>query len=123
MDDYKYKHTEGSKETDYPRLVRDKIPDINKKRWGLELDHKIAKDDEEYLRFLLKKLVEESEEAKESDSKEMAGEIADIYEVIDSIIKLLGLSKDEISKYQKAKREDNGAFDKRVLMLSKNMPE
>jgi predicted house-cleaning noncanonical NTP pyrophosphatase (MazG superfamily) len=121
--DYKYKHTEKSKEVEYPKLVRDRIPEINKKRWGLELDHRIAKDDKEYLKFLLKKLTEEVEELQTAPTDEIGKEIADIYEIIDAIIKHLGLSREEIEKFQKVKRGDQGGFEKRVLMLSKNMPE
>ncbi|MDO8507194.1 MAG: nucleoside triphosphate pyrophosphohydrolase [bacterium] len=121
--DYKYKHSDASQEVDYPKLVRDNIPDINLKRWGKELDHRIATDDKEYLAYLLKKLTEEAEELQFSPAEEIGDEIADVYEIIDAIIKVVGLSKSEIEKFQKVKRTDQGGFEKRVLMLSKNMPE
>ena len=47
-------------------------------RWGLEPDHRIAKNDEEYIRYLLKKLQEETEELKESHYIHIGHEIADI---------------------------------------------
>lgn len=111
------------KEADYPRLVRDNIPEINMKRWGLKLDHRIAKDDKEYLYFLIKKLSEEAEELQTTPIKEIGQEIADIYEIIDSIIKLSGVTRKEIADYQASKRKDQGGFDKRIIMLSKNMPK
>ncbi len=121
--DYKYKHTDNSKEVEYPKLVRDNIPAINKQRWGLELDHRIAKDDKEYLFYLLKKLSEESEELQETPLPDLVKELADIYEIIDSLVALVGIKKAAIIEYQAIKRKDQGSFKERVLMLSKNMPE
>lgn len=119
MDTYKYEHTDQLKEIDLPKLIRDKIPTINKKRFGTDLNCRIANSDEEYLYFLLKKLCEEAEELKNTNPSELSKEIADIYEIIDAIIKLQKIDKKQIKTYQKTKRKDNGGFKKRILLLSK----
>ena len=53
-------------ENEYPKLVRDKIPAIIKDRVGVDVDRRIAKDDQEFLDYLLKKMVEEATELQHS---------------------------------------------------------
>jgi predicted house-cleaning noncanonical NTP pyrophosphatase (MazG superfamily) len=66
----------------YHKLVRDKIPEIIKQRGdNLEGITHIA-DEAEYWQKLKEKFQEELDEFMEAENKE---EIADIYEVIDSI--------------------------------------
>ena len=62
---------------------------------------------------MIKKL---SEEVIEFTETPCAEEIADILEVIDSLIKLLGYTKDEILKIKEEKKESSGGFQKAIIL-------
>ncbi|MTI69193.1 MAG: phosphoribosyl-ATP pyrophosphohydrolase [Firmicutes bacterium] len=100
------------KEIIYNKLVRDKIPNI------IEDDNKeylteIVKGDE--LKELLnKKLREEVEEYIESNDIE---EIADILEVIYAIIENNNISKKEVEKIRKNKKENRGGFKEGIKLI------
>lgn len=97
----------------YNKLVTDKIPKI------IEQDGKKAKvtvlDDIEYHKCLINKLHEEVQEFIESDDVE---EIADIIEVIDSILKVKGITWSHIRDIQDNKRKKNGGFNKKYFLIS-----
>jgi len=57
-----FKPTDQSFENEYPKLVRDKIPEIIKDRDGKDVKVKVLANDDDYLEALLKKLVEEARE-------------------------------------------------------------
>jgi len=107
-------------ENEYPKLVRDNIPDIVKAKTGKDVTQRILETDDEYLKYLLKKLIEESKEAEQSvvneNNKE---ELADVLEIMYAILKLKGWSMEDIVAVQKEKREKNGGFEKRILMMQK----
>lgn len=96
----------------YNKLVRDNIEDIMKGK-GLKPVTKILSD-EEYLKELNKKLLEEVNEYLESEEPE---EIADIEEVILAILKAKGITKDDIEKLRKEKSFKRGAFDKKLFLI------
>lgn len=95
----------------YNKLVRDKIPEI------VEADGKVPvihiADEEEYRKKLNEKLLEEVNEYLEDENFK---EIADIYEAIDAIIELNNFNKDEILAIQREKRDNRGAFKKRIIL-------
>ncbi|MBQ2873526.1 MAG: nucleoside triphosphate pyrophosphohydrolase [Bacilli bacterium] len=95
----------------YNKLVRDNIEDIMLGK-GLKPVTRILSD-EEYLKELNKKLLEEVNEYLESEEPE---EIADIEEVILAILKTKGLSRDDIEKIRKDKSSKRGAFDKKLFL-------
>lgn len=98
------------KEVVYNKLVRDKILEIIEKT-GKKAEFHIA-DDKEFEGYLIKKLGEEVIEFTEMPCAE---EIADILEVIDSLINLLGYSKDDIFKIKEEKKEARGGFEKKLF--------
>ena len=99
----------------YNKMERDKIPDIISKN-GENSVTKVLNDDE-YKEELFKKLEEECIEViKSKDNDELSCEIADVLEVIDSIINLEGLSLDDIKRIQEDKRESRGGFSKRIYL-------
>jgi predicted house-cleaning noncanonical NTP pyrophosphatase (MazG superfamily) len=103
---------------EYPKLVRDRIPEIIKQREGQDVPIRYLSDDSEYLVYLLKKVIEEATELSEATAdSNIQEEIADIYEVIDVIIKLKMLSVEEIRAIQVEKRKKRGGFARRLLML------
>ena len=95
------------------KLVRDNIPDI------IESNNQSAKtvilDDEKYTTALEKKLKEETREY--LHSKELM-ELADILEVVEALAKNQGSSFDEVLELKKQKQEKNGAFEKRIFLVS-----
>ena len=99
------------KEIIYNKLVRDKILEIIEKT-GKKAEFHIA-NEEEYKDFLIKKLSEEVEEFTENPCAE---EIADILEVLDSLINILGYSKKEILEIKEEKKESRGGFEKAIIL-------
>lgn len=102
-------------ENRYPKLIRDRIPAI------IERDGKIATthiaEKEEYVRFLLLKLIEEATElsdAKGSDHQKE--EIADVREVLDAIQVALGFPENELEKVRASKFAQRGGFADRIIL-------
>jgi len=96
----------------YEKLVRDNIPDIIKKS-GKDCVIEIM-DDVEYVKELNKKLAEEVDEYLSSGSIE---EIADIMEVIYSILEVKNISFEEVEKLRMEKREKRGGFNNRIKLV------
>lgn len=109
-----------AKENVYPKLVRDKIPEIVGQRTGKEVKTRILENDVEYLEFLLKKVEEEAYELAHAEGRvHQAMEIADMMEIFDALIEINSLDWDEIMAIKKDKAIERGAFKKRILMLEK----
>ena len=95
----------------YPKLVRNRIPDIIRAS-GRNVSIHIARRDE-YRDELYKKLDEEVKEITESPSIE---EAADLFEVFLAICKVEGWSLDELEKERVDKAEAKGSFDNRIII-------
>jgi predicted house-cleaning noncanonical NTP pyrophosphatase (MazG superfamily) len=109
-----------AKEDEYPKLVRDNIPELVEKITGKKVSTKILDDDLEYLGFLLKKIEEEAFElANAEGSDHQLEEISDLMELLDVLVDFNGYSWDHIKKFQEEKRIETGRFGKRILMLGK----
>jgi len=98
----------------YNKLVRDKIPEIIRAE-GRKAEVSIIADDEHFLEALGDKLIEEAKEFSESKKIE---ELADIVEIIYTILELKHLSLAFLEKIRKAKREARGAFTRRFFLHS-----
>lgn len=97
------------------KLVRDNIPTI------IEHANKTCQtkilNDEEYIKYLKLKLLEESNEVNQAnDNNKMIEELADVFEVIDALMKTIDISLDDIKKIQSAKAKKNGQFNKRIFL-------
>ena len=90
----------------YNKLVRDKIPEDIDSEQGRKCKYRIL-DDEEYLKELNRKILEEANEFIEENSIE---ELGDLMEVINAIMKLKGYNMKEVEKVMKAKEEKKGAL-------------
>lgn len=96
----------------FSKLVRDKIVGSiisvgNKPNW-----HTLSDDD--FIRELKNKIVEEAAEVPRTDDpKEIVKELADLQELIDNLLPVLGVSKKEFAKVQKDKNMERGSFKKR----------
>lgn len=116
--EFKHFKTSLERENEYPKLVRDNIPNLVHQRTGKKVKMRIMEDDKEYLQFLLKKIEEEANElANAQDKEHIVEETADVLELIDAILELNGLDIETVRKIQKEKAGKNGAFKKRILML------
>jgi len=115
-----FKHSNLEIENKYPKLVRDRIPEIIKEKEGVGVRSRYLDDDAEFLKYLAQKIIEEAVELQDSvDNGNPEEELADIFELADNIIKLRGKTKEDIVAVQNEKRQKNGGFGKRTLMLGK----
>jgi len=97
--------------TRYDKLVRDRIPEIIRKR-GVEPKTRIA-GDEEYWTKLKEKLAEEVKEFLDSESAE---EIADILEVLDACCDRKGFRMEEILRLKEWKAVERGGFKEKIIL-------
>lgn len=95
----------------YNKLVRDNIEEIMIKNGAKPVTRIL--NDEEYLSELNKKLFEEVQEYLESGEIE---EIADIEEVILAILKVKGITRDNLEEIRKDKVSKRGAFDNKIFL-------
>lgn len=93
------------------KLVRDKIPEIMKKK-GLNPKTHIANENEIKAR-LFEKIKEEIAEFEKNPSIE---EMADIHEVLDAICKHFNLDQKIIAKKREEKRISRGGFIKKIIL-------
>lgn len=99
------------------KLVRDNIPEIIQNNNQTPTTRIL--NNEEYLHYLKLKLIEEANEANNSSSKEeLTNEIADILEVIESLLKASDISYDNVMKVKADKAQRNGKFNKRIFLES-----
>ena len=102
-------------ETRHGKLVRDGIPAIIRARGGTPLT-RIA-GPREYQALLRAKLTEEAGEAATADHQELAGELADVLEVVAAIADDAGLSPDELEAVRAAKTATRGGFGARIVWM------
>ena len=103
-------------EKKFDKLVRDKIPSIIEET-GYKVEYRNISSDEEFLEYLAKKLVEES---KEFSQDHQLAELADILEIIYTILDLKNLDLDSIETLRALKKQERGAFNNRIILLSKS---
>jgi predicted house-cleaning noncanonical NTP pyrophosphatase (MazG superfamily) len=105
----------GGKKT-HNKLIRDKIPEIIEKDGG---KYKIrVLGNEEYKKELLKKIVEEAKEVSDAsgNKKEFTKELGDVLEVIDYLVDVFDLNKEEIEKVRQERKGLRGGFDKKLFL-------
>ncbi len=104
------------------KLWRDKAPEMME-NMGSVIHIKELPDDE-YSHTLGVKLLEEAEEVHAAQSKEeRIAELADLCEVIDSIMALHSIEKDEVVALQAKKRDQRGGFMHRKFVTIAEHPE
>ena len=93
--------------SELPKLIRDNIPEITMESEGKTIICKTL-NDKDFLEYLFQKLTEETKECCSSKSdEELKKELADLYEVIDTILALKNLDKNEILEIQTQKKLKN----------------
>ncbi len=95
----------------YNKLVRDKIPEIIKRKGGTPITH-IA-DDLEYWQKLKEKLREEVAEFIETESAE---ELADVLEVLEAVSEYKKFDPSELSGIKNKKAKERGKFRDRIIL-------
>ena len=95
----------------YRKLVRDKIVDIIKSNGEKPVYHTL--NDEDYLKELHKKLLEEANEFIEADDPE---ELADLMEVVYAIAKTKNINLEEVERIRLKKREKRGGFEQKLYL-------
>ena len=97
----------------YNKLVRDKIPEDINSMEGRKATWRIMSDGE-YIKELNKKLLEEAHEFIEENAIE---ELADVMEVIQSIMRIKNISYEELKNVQQMKREKKGGFSNKIYLV------
>lgn len=98
----------------YNKLVRDKIPEIIKNNGANAVNTKIL-NDEEYLKALNTKLVEELNEYLSSGEIE---ELADLEEVLRAILDAKNTSYSDFEEIRINKANKRGAFKNKIFLES-----
>lgn len=114
---FRHKITNLPEENEYPKLVRDLIPDIIRQEDGKEV-RIVVLSDEDFELWLKKKAIEEAHElfAAETGSH-IIEEIVDLREILDTLEQLKCISADQVRAVQNEKRQIRGGFDKRLLLI------
>ncbi|WP_429860417.1 phosphoribosyl-ATP pyrophosphohydrolase [Brevibacillus reuszeri] len=99
----------------YNKLVRDKIPQIIEDK-GKHCEVKVLNHNE-YLDTLRVKLQEELDEYKTASEEEDVAELADLVEVVYTILKHKGVSIEQFERVRLKKREERGGFDEKLLLV------
>ncbi len=95
------------------KLVRDLIPDIIKEQGDIPTTRILS--DEEFKKELDKKLLEEVNEYLTDQNIE---EIADVMEVIYTLLEIHGWSFDDVETVRKEKAQNRGGFRDKVFLES-----
>lgn len=98
----------------YNKLVRDKIPEIIENSGNSCIIKTISGND--LKKALENKLLEETNEFINDNMS--IEELADIFEVIDAIIKYNDWNIEEIKKIQEIKRKERGSFNNNIYLIS-----
>ncbi len=101
------------------KLIRDKVPELVKKS-GSFVNYATAENDELYISMLRGKLAEETNEFLTSGSVE---ELVDIVTVINTILAINKISKEDFEKLYNTKLEKNGGFEKRYIGFFPDTPQ
>lgn len=95
------------------KLIRDKMPDILR-TMGVSVSMRVMKLDE-YVEALKKKLIEEAREVLDAQIEdELCEELADIIEVVQTLIRVSGLKTEQIEQRRLQKIEEKGGFEKKI---------
>lgn len=96
------------------KLVRDQIPEIIQADGGRAVTRVL--DEDGYRLALLEKLTEEAYEARAASTGQLAGELADVLEVLQAITEAHSLTWDEIVALAERKRDERGGFAGRIFL-------
>jgi predicted house-cleaning noncanonical NTP pyrophosphatase (MazG superfamily) len=97
----------------YGKLIRDRIPEIMDAA-GVRYEVAVL-DDAAFRSALRAKLLEEATEAASAGSaEELAKEIADLFEVAETLLAVEGVDAEAVRAVQRERREARGGFGRRL---------
>ena len=99
----------------YDKLVRDNVPNIINNQDRQTCKYRVLKSEDEYFKYLVKKVVEEIHEFYE-DPTNLS--MADVVEVLLTIGHLKNLDYRHIEKARMKKLVENGGFTKKYILES-----
>jgi predicted house-cleaning noncanonical NTP pyrophosphatase (MazG superfamily) len=102
--------------TMYEKLVRDGIPRIIRDS-GAEPHVRVLSPDE-FVPAAIDKIVEEAGELKDAQGDDRLHELADLWEVLSSIVNALGWTMSDVKAAADVKRSARGGFDDRVWLVA-----
>ena len=100
----------------YRKLVRDRIPEIIQTDGGRPVTCVLG--EASYRQALLAKLIEEAEEAANAAADDLAGELADVLEVLRALAGTAGMTWPQLIAAANDKRGRRGGFEKRIFLES-----
>lgn len=100
---------------EHHKLVRDRIPEIIRQA-GKQCEV-VTMSEAEFSQALREKLIEEAQEAATATPEKLVSELADLQEVIDTVLVLYGIEREEILTEQRRKKAERGGFDQRLRLL------
>ena len=104
------------------KLIRDNAPD-NMRKAGVTFETRQL-EEVEFKKELLKKVIEEAGELCSSEGNEnMAGELADILDIIDEIKKTFDISEAGLTKARAINAKKKGGFEQRILLEGSNVEQ
>lgn len=111
----------------FNKLVRDKISESIRSAGGKPVVRKLT--DTEYLKQLAAKLTEEAAElsalaqANQTEASALLEELADVQEILQALLQVIGKSSEELESVRAAKVDKNGAFALREYILHVEVPD
>ena len=103
---------------EYMKLVRDRIPEIIRDTGKSYSASRL--NEESYIAALAGKLVEEAMECEKAVADEsdvdIVKELADLSEVLESLMAVLGIEDETVRTIQAQRRTDRGSFSERILL-------
>jgi predicted house-cleaning noncanonical NTP pyrophosphatase (MazG superfamily) len=98
------------------KLIRDHLPQMMEDQGLSVFCHRL--DDAAFVAALKAKLVEEAQEAATAGTEHLLEELADVSEVLLTLIAAAGLSPEAVEAARLAKRAQRGGFDGRIYNLA-----
>mgnify|MGYP003812077779 CR=1 FL=1 len=98
------------------KLVRDKVVSTMEEQ-GKKTTSRILNDEEfvKELKIKLKEELAELDEVEFGDKEHFINELADIQLLVDYLLKVNKISKEELDKFQKEKLQKVGGFEKKIF--------
>lgn len=98
----------------YNKLIRDRIPQIIEADGHYPVTRVL--DGQDYRAALLAKLVEEAREAQDASPDELPVELADVWEVVQALLRMLPMTWQELETLAASKRDLRGGFNGRLFL-------
>lgn len=107
--------------TEYHKLVRDRIPEII--RNDGYICETVTMNEAEYQQALREKLVEEALEAAAANEQHLIEELADLYEIIDTIMVKHEIDVETVRTEQQRRHYERGGFEQRIRLIAMSAPD